>query len=83
MRMHLFSCWAAGQPGYLWWCGFDQGKLDFAPYTWTAIERELGLFTSDGSPKPTALAMRDFAAFLKMLPVKRLPPRRVDAVVVA
>ena len=83
MRMHLFSCWAAGQPGYLWWCGFDQNKLDLAPYTWTAIERELGLFKTDGSPKPTALAMRDFAAFLKTLPVKRLPPRRVDAVVVA
>ena len=38
---------------------------------------------SDGSPKPTALAMRDFAAFLETLPVKRLPPRRIDAVVVA
>ena len=83
MRMHLFSCWAAGQPGYLWWCGFDQNKLDLAPYTWTAIERELGLFKADGTPKPTALALRDFAAFLKALPVKRLPPRRVDAVVVA
>ena len=83
MRMHLFTCWAAGQPGYLWWCGFDQNKLDLAPYTWTAIERELGLFKTDGSPKPTALAMRDFASFLKTMPVKRLPPRRVDAVVVA
>ena len=83
MRMHLFSCWAAGHPGYLWWCGFDQNKLDFAPYTWTTIERELGLFKTDGSPKPTALAMRDFAAFLNTLPMKRLPQRRVDAVVVA
>ena len=82
MRMALYSCWAAGLPGYCWWCAYDQNKLAFAPYDWTAIERELGLFKDNGQPKPTALVLKDFAAFLKTLPFKRLPARQVDAVVV-
>ena len=82
LKAALFSCWAAGIPGYCWWCAFDQGHLGFAPYDWTAIERELGLFTADGRPKPTALALRDFAKFVGTLPFDRLPPRRIDAVVV-
>ena len=81
MRMQMFSCWAAGVPAFVWWCAFDQGHLDFAPYDWTAIERELGLFKADGTPKPTARAMKDFASFIKSLPFAALPPRRIDAVV--
>ncbi|MBQ0031838.1 MAG: beta-mannanase [bacterium] len=82
LRAALFSCWAAGIPGYCWWCAFDQGHLGFAPYDWTAIERELGLFTADGKAKPTACALRDFASFVEGLPFGKLPPRRIDAVVV-
>jgi len=81
MRTALFSCWSAGVPAFLWWCSSDFDRLDFAPYEWTAIERELGLFRSDGTPKPSALAMRDFANFVKALPLRKLPPRQVDAVV--
>lgn len=83
MRMQLFSAWACGQPGYLWWCGFDQNKLEQAPYDWTAIERELGLFKADGTPKPTALVLKSFKEFQDSLPFKKLSPRRVDAVVIA
>lgn len=83
MGMQLLSCWTCGIPCYLWWCAFDQGHLVQAPYAWTAIERELGLFRSDGTPKPTALVLRDFKHFLRALPFRSLPPRRVDAVVIA
>ena len=82
MRMALFNCWANGIPGYVWWCGFDQDRLAHAPYDWTAIERELGLFKSDGTPKPTAVQLREFRTFLDSLPFRSLPPRRVDATVV-
>lgn len=81
MRTALFSCWSAGVPAFLWWCSSDFDKLDFAPYGWTAIERELGLFTSNGTPKPTVLAMRGFSEFVKALPFRKLPMRQVDAVV--
>ena len=81
MRTALFSCWSVGLPGYCWWCAYDQDRLAVAPYDWTAIERELGLFQSSGKPKPTALELKSFAAFLKALPFK-LPPRSVNAVAV-
>ena len=83
MRMQLLSSWTCGVPGYLWWCAFDQAHLEHAPYDWVSIERELGLFRKDGTLKPEAVALRDFKAFLKALPMRTLPPRRVDAVVIA
>lgn len=83
MRMQLLSSWACGVPGYVWWCAFDQGHLPQAPYDWTAIERELGLFRADGTPKPTARTLCDFKAFLRALPFAELPPRQIDAVVIA
>ena len=81
MRMQMFGSWACGIPLYLWWCAFDQDRLAFPPYEWISVERELGLFTSDGKPKPTACEMKAFADFVKSLPFDRLPPRRVDATV--
>jgi len=82
MRMQLFGAWAAGIPMYLWWCAFDQDRLAFPPYEWTAIEQELGLFTADGRPKATARELKAFAEFLRTLPFNRLPPRQIDATVV-
>ncbi len=82
MRVALFSCWAAGIKSYVWWCAFDQNRLTFAPYDWAAIERELGIFRADGTPKPQALEMKRFRAFLDALPFTSLPPRQVDATVI-
>lgn len=81
MRMQLFGSWACGIPMYLWWCAFDQDRLAFSPYEWTSVERELGLFTSGGQPKPTARELKAFADFQDSLPFDRLPPRQVDATV--
>lgn len=76
----LTSIWAHDGRGALWWCAFDQLALDYAPYDWTALERELGLATSDREPKA---ALREFHAFqqeLGRLPFSNLPTRRIDAV---
>ena len=83
MRCAMFTSWANDLGAYVWWCGFDQQHLDFPPYTWNAVERELGLFTKDYEPKPVLKAMGAFQNFLKSLPddVRKLPPRQVDAVV--
>ena len=83
MRMQIFGSWAAGIPMYLWWCAFDQTHLDYAPYTRSHVERELGLFTVEGSPKPTALALKRFCEFRDSLPFAELPPRQIDAVVLS
>ncbi len=80
MRVAMFNAWAEGLPGYLWWCAFDQDQFDYAPYDWTYIERELGLFRGNRAVKPTAQSLQEFARFLKSLPFKQLPLRQVDAV---
>ena len=82
VRCALFSAWANDLRGYLWWCNADQAHLEFPPYDWHACERELGLFDTEGRAKPVLEEMRAFASFLASLPFRRLPPRRIDAVVV-
>lgn len=80
LRAMLFSAWANDCPGLLWWCAFDQDHLVHAPYDWNAIERELGLFRKDHSPKPQILAMQAFSQFLSRVPFDRLPAAGTDAI---
>ncbi|MDD4537855.1 MAG: beta-mannanase [Lentisphaeria bacterium] len=78
IRTVLFNAWAGDCRGLLWWCGFEQLHLEQAPYDWHVLERELGLFRSDGSPKPVVKAMSDFRRFLDDLPFEELPKRLTD-----
>ncbi len=82
VRCALYSAWANDLRGYLWWCNAEQAHLDFPPYDWFSNERELGLFNAEGRAKPVLEEMRAFASFLNSLSFHRLPPRRIDAVVV-
>ncbi len=79
MRCQLFSAWATGQAGLLWWCAFDQNEFDYAPYAWNMIERYLGLFRTGYQPKPALIEMKRFADAIKHLPTP-LPKKDVDAV---
>ena len=79
-RASLFSQWAHGCLGGLWWCAFDQTELSHAPYDWYAVERELGLLRTDGSKKPVLDEMGKFTTFIKGLPDKSLPERIKDGV---
>ncbi|EIP99119.1 endo-beta-mannanase [Opitutaceae bacterium TAV1] len=81
-RITLFDTWAHDARAALWWCAWDQSHLDAAPYDWLAIERELGLFRVDGSPKPALHALAEACTAIASLPLPggRLPPRRIDAV---
>jgi hypothetical protein len=63
----------------LWWCGFDQGHLAGAPYDWTAVERELGMFDAAQQPRPLLGEFARFRDFLAKLPWT-LPPARREAV---
>ena len=81
LRIQILSALANGLLGYQWWCAWDQDHLDFFPYTWSMIERELGMFKSDGEPKPAAYTMKRMAALLESLP-DPFPKRRADGVCV-
>jgi hypothetical protein len=79
-RVNAFSLWANDCRGLLWWCAYDQGHLEAAPYDWVAVERELGFFRADRSPRPLLGAFADIAALRRQLPGGLLPPPRPQAV---
>ena len=81
LRINTLSSLANGHIGYQWWCAWEQDHLHFPPYTWATIERQLGLFYSDGRPKPVAYALRDMSAMLDKMPVP-FPDRKHDGVCV-
>lgn len=82
MRQQMFVCWAHGLGAYLWWCAFDQLHLGYPPFSSNAMERELGILKADDArtPKPQAIALKEFHAFRDSLPFKTLPPYRTDGV---
>jgi beta-galactosidase len=61
----MFSLWANGATGVMWWCNSDQNLLDLFPYTHQMIERELGLINATHKPKPVLKEMKNFADFIR------------------
>ncbi|GHU67221.1 hypothetical protein FACS189447_09230 [Spirochaetia bacterium] len=80
LRVNLFSQWAHNCLGFLWWCANEQSHLIHAPYDWNAVERELGLFRADHSPKPVLNVLHDFSSLVESFDFKTLPPRITDGV---
>ncbi|MDD3154901.1 MAG: hypothetical protein PHS41_08535 [Victivallaceae bacterium] len=80
LRSALWGAWAHDLRLFLWWCAFDLDSCEKAPYDWTALERRLGLFTSDRTPKAMAHVIRDFVERLEAAGIKELPVRQIDAV---
>ncbi|PAW79482.1 MAG: hypothetical protein B9S32_02785 [Verrucomicrobia bacterium Tous-C9LFEB] len=79
-RVRLYDIWAHDCRAAVWWCAFDQTELENAPYDWISVERELGLFRADRTPKPVAKEFQAFANTVARLPLQTLAPRRVEAV---
>ena len=80
IRQVLFNSWAADLRGLLWWCGFEQIALEQPPYDWHGVERELGMYHLDKTPKPLVGVYQDFRKFISSLPFEKLPRRKTDAV---
>lgn len=80
LRVNLYSAYANDGDCYLWWCAHEQKKLDFPPYSWSCIERELGLLNLDLSPKPVALEMKRISEALEKLNID-LPKKSYDGVI--
>lgn len=78
-RTNLYSTWANGMTGMLWWCANEQVELDYPPYTWCPLERELGVFDENGEEKPVAKEFREFKETISALPFAITPPKK-DAV---
>lgn len=82
VRAALWSAWAHGLYGFVWWCANEQSALTHTPYDWNAVERELGLFRLDGSKKPVLESMTNFTRFADSFAAEfgKLPSRITDAV---
>ena len=80
VRVNILSACIHGVKGYFWWCGMNHSGLKNAPYTWSMIERELGLVDSERRPKPVAHAFREAGELLEALPFEEMPRRLTDAV---
>jgi len=79
LRVNLFSLWANGGEGVMWWCSSDQSNLSSFPYTHQMVERELGLMTVDHTPKPQLKEFKKFSDFLSKIDFE-LPKYESDAV---
>lgn len=79
-RVNIYSAFVHGCKGYFWWCGTNHSKLNNPPYTWSMVERDLGMLKDDLSPKPVAVAIKEAGEKISKLPFDELPKRTVDAV---
>ena len=80
-RASLFTCLAHGCYGTMWWCAFDQGHHNFAPYRWNNIGSDYGFFDEHLKEKPIAEENREFKKILSLLPGGNLPDCRTDATI--
>lgn len=64
LRLNMFSLWANGSSGVMWWCNSDQNLLETFPYTVQMVERELGLMDDHYKPKPVLKEMKKFSEFM-------------------
>lgn len=81
-RATLFTCLAHGCHGTMWWCAFDQGHHEYAPYRWNTIGSDYGFFDANLNEKPIVEENRKFKEILSHLPGGKLPDHRVDATIV-
>lgn len=80
-RACLFSSFAHGGMGTMWWCAFDQGHLGYAPYRWNTIGSDYGFFDADLNAKPIVKENLSFLKLLECLPDRKLPEHSVNATV--
>ena len=67
LRLNMFSLWANGASGVMWWCANDQEHLESYPYSDQMVERELGMLDKNHRPKPVLDEMKRFGELLDSL----------------
>ena len=76
----FFSAWADDCLCIMWWCAFDQGQLDYAPYCWNNIGSNYGFYRADGSKKEIVDENLRLLDVIKSLPFETLPEKVRNAV---
>lgn len=79
MKLNMYSNWANGAPGVMWWCANEQIHLKFPPYEYQMCEVELGMFDRNGSAKPVLDEVKRFSEWISNIDFS-LPKASNDAV---
>lgn len=79
VKANLYSNWANGASGLMWWCAHEQSNLTTPPYTWNMCEIELGMTDKNGEPKPVLKEFKKFKEFMSSVDFE-LPPAHEDGV---
>lgn len=79
MKLNLYSNWANGALGVMWWCANEQIDLMFPPYDYQMCEVELGMFDRNGRAKPVLNEVKAFSEWISNIDFS-LPPALDDAV---
>ncbi len=80
-RSAMYALFSHGCHGAMWWCAFDQGHFDYAPYRWNAIGSEYGFFKSNRREKPIVSVNRKFKDSISKIPGSKLPPMQKDGII--
>ena len=80
-RVNIFSVWANGSNGFLWWCANDQTNLMTYPYIDNMCELELGLLDVHHNPKPVLTEFKKINEIISGLDFD-LPKAEEDAVLI-
>lgn len=81
-RACLLTSLAHGGHGTMWWCAFDQGHLDFAPYRWNNIGSNYGFFDKDLNAKLIVQENIMFKKLLSKIPGEMLPEHTTNCTVI-
>lgn len=79
LKVNMFSNWAHGSKGVIWWCANDQMMLETPPYCWNMCEVELGLLGEGRREKPLIREMKKFSEFVKNVDFE-LPKAHEDGI---
>ena len=77
----LLTSLAHGCHGTMWWCAFDQGHFDYAPYRWNNIGSDYGFFDKDLNPKPLVEVNKSFKKLLEKLPEGNFPKHSINGTI--
>ena len=80
-RASLFACLSHDCHGTMWWCAFDQGHHNYAPYRWNTIGSDYGFFDKTLREKPIVAENIKFKKILQQLPEGKLPKHNTNAAI--
>jgi len=84
LRLRLYSLWANGATGCLWWCFSDFACADQLPYRDVQMENDgLGLTTTEGKIRPAGQEMSSFRQILDQIGENLPEPERKTAIIVS